>query len=59
MMRQDQLKNMNNNCSQCVRYANPKTPQPQLVNNPCINCMYNAVMVKSNNFESKPRGTTA
>jgi len=52
-MHQQQLKAMEQVCLNCENEANPKTPSPQYVQNPCVDCIYNAEMVKTNNFMQK------
>jgi len=52
-MHKQQLKAMEQVCLNCENDINPKTPSPQYAQNPCVDCIYNAVMVKTNNFIQK------
>ena len=44
-----QLSNMVKNCGACFYKESPKVPLPDGPS-PCYTCMYNAIMIKTNNF---------
>ena len=54
-MYKQQLKEMTYTCIQCENEENPKIPRPQFITNPCLTCVYNAEMLKENNFIQKPK----